>query len=344
MTPLPFIDVLGFWIGIFLTLAILSFLYKDNPFYKLAEHLFVGTSIGYIVVQQYFNNIEKLLVKGLPDAEGWFLVSKLVAIVLILAMLTKAVSKRWAWVGRYPLAFVVALYAGLQINAVAQSELGAQIKRAGGDLTARKVDLNQAGPAQIGALPGFTPAMAATLVEERAQRPFTSVDDALTRPGLSADQRQLLDEQRGPLVGLDALTAVEPGRINWFGVFSNILLLLGTLTTLLYFYFSLAQKGLVGKASRFGVWVMMVGFGASFGFTVQGRIALAIGRAQDIRGTFIAKEDAAQIHGPLVAIISAAIIIAGLVVWERRQARAGGTGGPGGDAPPGGTTAPAAAK
>nr|MBP6840113.1 hypothetical protein [Kofleriaceae bacterium] len=76
----------------------------------------------------------------------------------------------------------------------------------------------------------------------------------------------------------------------------------------------------------------------------QGRIALAIGRAQDIRSTFIAKEDAAQIHGPLVAIISAAIIIAGLVVWERRQARAGGTGGPGGDAPPGGTTAPAAAK
>jgi hypothetical protein len=40
------IDLVGFWLGIFLTLCILSFLYKDNPFYKLGEHLFIGTSLG----------------------------------------------------------------------------------------------------------------------------------------------------------------------------------------------------------------------------------------------------------------------------------------------------------
>ena len=39
--PLPAVDVVGFWIGVFLTFCILSYLYKDNPFYKLAEHLFV---------------------------------------------------------------------------------------------------------------------------------------------------------------------------------------------------------------------------------------------------------------------------------------------------------------
>jgi len=31
--------IIGTWLAGFLTLAILSFLYKDNPFYKLAEHL-----------------------------------------------------------------------------------------------------------------------------------------------------------------------------------------------------------------------------------------------------------------------------------------------------------------
>ena len=31
----------------FLTLAIFSFLYKDNPFYKFAEHLFVGVSAAF---------------------------------------------------------------------------------------------------------------------------------------------------------------------------------------------------------------------------------------------------------------------------------------------------------
>ncbi len=31
----------------FLTLAVMSFLYKDNPFYKFAEHLFVGVSAAF---------------------------------------------------------------------------------------------------------------------------------------------------------------------------------------------------------------------------------------------------------------------------------------------------------
>ena len=312
MTPLPFVDVLGFWLGIFLSLAILSFLYKDNPFYKAAEHLFVGVSIGYIVVVQSGQLVQ------LASGDG-YLATKIIAWVLIVAMLTKAVSKRWAWVGRYPLAMIVALYAGLQVTAVAQSELGSQIKRAGADLGSEKVDLNTASVEQLTSLPGFTLAIADVLAAERKSKPFTSVGDAVTRPSLTAEQRELLAEQRGSLVGLDAIAAAAPSKTNWFRVFSNVLLLLGTLTTLLYFYFSLAQRGIVGKTARFGVWVMMIGFGASFGFTVQGRIALAIGRALDIDGTFMAKEDAAQIHGPLVAIISAAIIIVGLIAWEMWQ-------------------------
>ena len=39
--------ILGAWIAVFLTLGIFSYLYKDNPFYKTAEHLFVGVSAGY---------------------------------------------------------------------------------------------------------------------------------------------------------------------------------------------------------------------------------------------------------------------------------------------------------
>ena len=39
--------ILGAWIAVFLTLGIFSYLYKDNPFYKTAEHLFVGISAGY---------------------------------------------------------------------------------------------------------------------------------------------------------------------------------------------------------------------------------------------------------------------------------------------------------
>ncbi len=30
-------EIFGAWVAAFLTLAIFSFLYKDNPFYKIAE-------------------------------------------------------------------------------------------------------------------------------------------------------------------------------------------------------------------------------------------------------------------------------------------------------------------
>ena len=49
--------MLGFWIGIFLTFCVLSFFYKDNPFYKFAEHLFVGVSAGYWIILNYWTVI-----------------------------------------------------------------------------------------------------------------------------------------------------------------------------------------------------------------------------------------------------------------------------------------------
>ncbi|MEO8554516.1 MAG: hypothetical protein ABI678_31285, partial [Kofleriaceae bacterium] len=75
-----------------------------------------------------------------------------------------------------------------------------------------------------------------------------------------------------------------------------------------------------------GVWILMIGFGASFGYTVQGRIALAIARVQDIRGTFVSPADAAQIHGEVAAIVSSLIIVAGIWIWERRRAGAAAPG------------------
>jgi len=93
--PLTF-DGLGVWIAALLTLFIFSFLYKDNPFYKLAEHLFVGVSIGYIVTQQYYNVVRPKLVMNLWDGH-WLAV---VPLVLFVCMIVKVVSRRWAWVGR----------------------------------------------------------------------------------------------------------------------------------------------------------------------------------------------------------------------------------------------------
>jgi len=326
MTALPWVDIVGYWIGIFLTICCLSFLYKDNPFYKLAEHLFIGVSVGYLIVLQYGDNIEPKVVGAVfrGEADGGWWVLRLVALVLVLMMFVKVVVPRWSWLGRYPLAFVVAFYAGLQINAVAQAELGAQIKFSAGNIDAVKVDLNTAPVDALIALPGSSGLVATKLVAERAQRPFVSVDDAVTRPSLTDLERADLAGARGNLIGLDAKAAVGPGQHDAFGIVSNLLLLAGLLSSLVYFYFSIAHRGVIGGVSRFGVWVLMIGFGASFGLTVQGRISLAIGRAYDVLGRTVDPADADRIHGPVVAVVSIALIAAGIALWERRARRDAG--------------------
>ena len=100
---------------------------------------------------------------------------------------------------------------------------------------------------------------------------------------------------------------------------NQALLLLGLIAGLVYFYFSIEQKGAVGKVSRVGVWVLMIGFGASFGYTVQGRISLAIGRALDVLGRDKDPRIAEQISGGTVALISIGVIVLALLVWELRQ-------------------------
>jgi hypothetical protein len=52
------------------------------------------------------------------------------------------------------------------------------------------------------------------------------------------------------------------------------------ITTLVYFYFSAEQKGALRVTSKIGTTFLMIGFGATFGYNVMGRISLLIGRFQ----------------------------------------------------------------
>jgi hypothetical protein len=57
-------------------------------------------------------------------------------------------------------------------------------------------------------------------------------------------------------------------------------MLLGVVATVSYFFFSREQRGLMRPVSRTGIVFIMIGFGASFGYTVMARISLLIGRLQ----------------------------------------------------------------
>ena len=64
-------------------------------------------------------------------------------------------------------------------------------------------------------------------------------------------------------------------------VISILIVLVGAvLACLVYFFFSVPHRGVVGGLARGGVWLLMITFGASFGYTVMGRIALLADRLQ----------------------------------------------------------------
>jgi Flp pilus assembly protein protease CpaA len=72
------------------------------------------------------------------------------------------------------------------------------------------------------------------------------------------------------------------GFSSW-PLITNILIIIGVLCALTYFYFSQEHKGAFGASAKIGIWTLMVGFGAGFGLTVMGRVSLLAERVVFIR-------------------------------------------------------------
>jgi hypothetical protein len=72
----------------------------------------------------------------------------------------------------------------------------------------------------------------------------------------------------------DVLDRMPYGNLEVGEIIKAGLIFVGVLTGLVYFFFSVEHKGVVGKTARLGIWFLMITFGAGFGYTVMGRIAL----------------------------------------------------------------------
>ncbi|MCA9081045.1 MAG: hypothetical protein KDA58_10835 [Planctomycetaceae bacterium] len=206
---------LGVWVSAFLTLAIFSFLYRDNAAYKFAESVFVGVSAGYWMVVAFWTVIiPNLLGKIWPawiqswampgltplrEQDWWLYLIPLGLGVMLLWRL----SPKGAWIARWPLAFVIGSTAGIRLIGFLQADFLSQIR-------------NTIVPAVV----------------------------------------------------------IETGVPDWWASVRNMVLIVSVLSALVYFFFSIEHKGVVGKVSQLGVWVLMITFGAAFGYTVMGRIAL----------------------------------------------------------------------
>ena len=206
---------IGLWLAAFLTLAVFSFLYGDNPTYHIAEAVLVGVSAAYWMVVAFWevlvpnllgkvspSTVQRWAMPGLSGPDAAQDLSYLVPLVLGILLLWR-LSPRGAWIARWPLAFVIGTTAGLRMVAFLHGDFLAQIRNS--------------------ILP---------------------------------------------------LAVIVNGAFDPWESLKNFLIVFGVLCSLVYFFFSLEHTGVAGKVAKVGVWFLMITFGASFGYTVMGRIAL----------------------------------------------------------------------
>ena len=184
----------GVWVAAILTIFVYSYLYKENLFYQLTEHLYVGVAAGYTVVIAY-TNLQSSVWQPLT-AKGDYLV--LVPSLLGLMLFAPFISNSLRWVKRLPIAVIIGIGTALTLRATVIAQFTAQLK--------------------------------ATII------PLTSID--------------------------------------------SVIIVLGTLATLSYFFFTFKQNAALRMSSEIGKWVIMVTFGAAFGNGIMGRISLLIARIQ----------------------------------------------------------------
>ncbi len=107
-------DILGLWVAAILTLVVFSYLLADNPLYRLAEHLFVGTALGYATLIAYHQVLEpKLFAPLLADPMGnlWLLPPLLLGLLLLFKL-----SPSLSWLGNSTIGYLLGVGVALAIG------------------------------------------------------------------------------------------------------------------------------------------------------------------------------------------------------------------------------------
>ena len=192
------------WIAALLSLCIFSYLYKDNPAFRFAEHLFTGLSVGYLIVLYWNNYALPYIITPLADKRWITLIPMLIGMMYLFRFVPKLNH-----LILIPIAISLGFWNGMSIPLTIEADVLKQIQ--------------------------------GTMIN-------TSMLSDIWHP------------QRGLAVGL--------------------MVLVGVISTISYFYFSREHKGVLRFSSNIGIWFVMIGFGATFGYTVMARVSLLIARMQ----------------------------------------------------------------
>lgn len=118
---------IGTWVAAILTLAMLSFLYKENPVSRIAEHIMVGVALGATVLLMYYAIFTPYVVKAIVSPKSatslvWTLVFTAAGVLFLSPFVP-----RIGWLARIPAAIAVGYVAGQELPAAVQARLFPQI-------------------------------------------------------------------------------------------------------------------------------------------------------------------------------------------------------------------------
>lgn len=105
------------------TLGVYSFLFKHNPYYKLIEHLFVGTAVSWFVAVSLLNVRDIAITPMIQSGDFSWLIPILLGCLYFFQL-----SKQNYWISRYPGALIVGLGIGLQARGALVAQLMTQIQ------------------------------------------------------------------------------------------------------------------------------------------------------------------------------------------------------------------------
>lgn len=200
--------IFGAWVAAGLTLFIFSFLYKDNPFFRIAEHLYMGVGLAWqiqvVIYKLLIPQVWEPFVKDLNAGNYFSVVMILIPTILGLSLITQFIPK-YSWISRYGFTFMMGYAAGLALPA-----------------------------------------------------------------GLTTDFINQILGTVEPFANIMNLTAAQ--------LINAVIMLLGALSVLFYFFFSVEHTKAIKKISNVGIYFLMIYFGASFGNTVMARFSLLYGR------------------------------------------------------------------
>ena len=236
-------EIISAWLYVLLTLCIFSFLYKDNPFYKAAEHLFVGVSAGYVAVLSFWQQVQPNLFGRLwpsrVDVDDGSILTSI-------------------WYAIYEIFNVITTGFGV---------LDRSIFPEGGIKGFEEIRIIYMIPFILGIF------MLLRLVPKLGWLARWAIAYIV---GMAAGLRFYA------FLNSNVLSQIKASAIDftsdWGTIINGLIVFIGTLTGLIYFFYSTEHKGVVGRLSRIGIYFLMIKFGAAFGFAVMGRISLLIGQ------------------------------------------------------------------